>query len=265
MEVQELLGPNGLIYAVNGENDEVNILWGGRLYCTFHRSNSFEKNLGIAILARLGVVQQTIAELFAVERHTVRNILSIYDKEGLAGLQAYKVGRRGVAPELQSFVIQKYLELSDKWGYQNMILEAIKEKVEQGLFSRNISRGELQKLIRLHKQQMIQQQEEKQRQKNAKEQRQKDRQQREEAEAEQPEGSSPQLELSEADRVSVQHGGAAAVIPLLAEFGLKDLLSPELHGEDRRYSNAELAVSYSALNAARLVTVEQDFKLLYSY
>jgi transposase len=101
--VQELLGPNGLIYAVNGENDEVHILWGGRLYYTFHRSNSFEKNLGIAILARLGVVQQTIADLFAVERHTVRNILSIYDKEGLAGLQAYKVGRRGVGSELQSF------------------------------------------------------------------------------------------------------------------------------------------------------------------
>lgn len=222
MEVQELLGPNGLIYAVNGENDGVNILWGGRRYYSFHRSNSFEKNLGIAILARLGVVQQTIAELFAVERHTVRNILSIYDKEGLAGLQAYKVGRRGVGPELQSFVIQKYLELSDKWGYQNMILEAIKEKVEQGLFSRSISRGELQKLIRLHKQQMTRQREEEQGQREAQEQRQKDRQQREEAAAEPAEASSPQLELAEADRVSVQHGGAAAVIPLLAEFGLKD-------------------------------------------
>ncbi len=265
MEVQELLGPNGLIYAVNGENDGVNILWGGRRYYSFHRSNSFEKNLGIAILARLGVVQQTIAELFAVERHTVRNILSIYDKEGLAGLQAYKVGRRGVGPELQSFVIQKYLELSDKWGYQNMILEAIKEKVEQGLFSRSISRGELQKLIRLHKQQMTRQREEEQGQREAQEQRQKDRQQREEAAAEPAEASSPQLELAEADRVSVQHGGAAAVIPLLAEFGLKDLLSPESQVEDRRYSNAELAVSYSALNAARLVTVEQDFKLLDSY
>jgi len=154
MEVQELLGPNGLIYAVNGENDEVNILWGGRLYYSFHRNNSFEKNLGIAILARLGVVQQTIGELFAVERHTVGNILSIYDKEGLAGLQEYKVGRRGVGPELQSFVIQKYIELQGTRGYQNMILEAITENVAQGLFSRCISRGELQKLIRLHKQQI---------------------------------------------------------------------------------------------------------------
>jgi len=265
MEMQELLGPNGLIFAVNGVNDEVHILWGGRLYYSYHKNNSFEKNLGIAILARLGVLQQTISDFFGVERHTVRNILSIYDKEGLEGLQNYKVGRRGVQPELRSFMIQKYVELAGRRGYQNMILQAIKEKVDEGLFSRSISRGELQKLIRSYKQQMNQQKKEEQRQRDAQEQGQKDKEQREEARKEQQEAKSKQLELKEEDKLCVQHGGAAAVIPLLAEFGLKDLMPQESHREDRRYSNAELALSFTTLNAARLVEVEQDFKLLDSY
>jgi len=97
MELQQLLGPNGLVYAVNGENNEVHILWGGRLYYSFHRDNTLEKNLGIVILARLGVAQRTISEFFDVERHTVHNLLSVYDKDGLEGLREYKAGRPGVA------------------------------------------------------------------------------------------------------------------------------------------------------------------------
>ena len=263
--MQELLGPNGLIFAVNGENDEVHILWGGRLYYSYRKSNSFEKRLGVAILARLGVLQQTISDFFGVERHTVRNILCIYDKEGLEGLQNYRVGRRGIQPELQKFVIQKYVELAGKRGYQNMILQAIKMKVGEGLFSRSVSRGELQKLIRSYKQQMSRRREEEQRQRDAHKQRQKDKGQGEEARKEQQEAESKQLELSEEEELCVQHGGAAAVIPLLTEFGLKDLMPQESHREDRRYSNAELAVSFTALNAARLVEVEQDFKLVDSY
>lgn len=265
MELQQLLGPNGLIYAVNGENNEVHILWGGRLYYSFHRDNTLEKNLGVVILARLGVAQRTISEFFDVERHTVHNLLSVYDTDGLEGLREYKAGRPGVAAELRRFVIQKYIELSGRWGYQTMILEAVKEKVQQGLFSATISRGELQKLIREHKRQVSLQREEEQQRQQAAEQRKKEKLQREEARVEQEEVDSAQLELQPAQRVSVQHGGAAAVIPLLSEFGLRGLLPAGSTVEDRRYSIGELAVSYCALNAARLVAVEQDFKLLDSY
>jgi hypothetical protein len=42
-----------------------------------------------------GVLKQTIASLFAVERRTVRNILSVYDKERVEGVRNYKVGHQG--------------------------------------------------------------------------------------------------------------------------------------------------------------------------
>jgi hypothetical protein len=262
--MQELLGPNGLIFAVKGENDEVHILWGGRLFYTYRRNNEFEKKLCITLLARLGVLQKTIAELCDVERHTVRNIVSFYDKEGPEGLRDYKVGRRAVPPELQRFVIQKYVELNGTRGYQNMILEAIEKKVDEGLFFRNVSRGEVQKIIRLHKQEMNRRREE-ERQEDVHQQKPKDKEQREAAGKEHQEAESKQLELKEEEKLCVQHGGAAAVIPLLAEFGLKALMPQESQTEHRRYSNAELAVSFTALNAARLVEVEQDFKLVGSY
>jgi hypothetical protein len=264
--VPQLLGPNGLIYCVEDENQNVHILWGGRKYYTFQHKDIFTKNLGIALLADLHVLQNTICEIFGVNRRTVSRIHKLYKKEGISGLNDYRKGRYRVEKFLKDFIITKYLELGNTRGYQKIILEEVKQKAKEGLFARSISRSNMQKIILMHKRKMKAQQEfekeealRKEKDKESREKKKKAKQQSREA------AERLQSELFESEEKDcVQHGGAAAVIPFLTEFGLQEFL-PDNSEEKKLFNNSEMTVSYTTLNAASLVEVEQDFKLLARY
>ena len=256
------------MHSIEDDQGNVHIYWGCKRYYSFNRSNSFERRLGVALLAKLGVLRRTITELFDVTRHTALNILRVYESRGAEGLLDYKQGPTPVGEELKAFVIKKYVELDGKRGYQNCILGAIEKKVGEGIFGKVISRSKLQQIIRGHKDDVRRQKAEAAERKEALE-RQKEEDKREaEEERETIEEEKRQLELGLGDREEeqcVQHGGAAAAIPVVQEFGLKGFLPDDQEGKDRLFGNSELTVSYAALNAAELVEVEQDFKLLPSY
>lgn len=267
MTVQQLLGPNGLVYCTEDEEHNVRVLWGGRLFYSFNRKDAFAKRLGIALLGNLGVLKKTISEIFAVDRRTTRNVIELYREEGVEGLRDHKQGPRPVAEELKVFVIKKYAELGKKWGYQQEILQAVEQEVQEGVFSNGISRSMLQKILREHKFRLKQERERKKAGRQRREEQKRDREPRSRAEQlrqEQKQRQQPEL-TPEGEQECVQHGGAAAGIPLLGNFGLKGFL-PERKAElQRLFGDSELAVSYALLNAAELVEVEQDFKLLPGY
>ena len=267
MNVQRLLGPNGLVWAVKEADGIVRIYWGGLSFYSYHESDAFEKKLGIALLANQGVHHQTICELFDVNRHTVRKTLAVFTKSGAPGLQDYHRGPAAIEGAVHSFVITEYIRLHAQRGFQNMILDAIAKKAGEGVFRSSLSRSKLQKIIRAYKDRTKKDQEEEKREAALK--RQKDHEARRGHEAEEQrrsEENESQGELQPNEQsVCVEHGGAAAVIPLLGQLGLNAALPEEPEYENRRYSIGELAVSYAALNAAQLVDVEQDFKLADSY
>ena len=261
MVIQQLLGPNGLVCSTEDESGVVRVLWGGRIFYEYDRKDAFARRLGIALLGNLGVLKKTISEIFGVDRRTTRTIIALYQEEGVAGLRDRRQGRQAVSESLKSFVLSKYAELEKSWGYQQAILEAVEQKVRQGVFSKGISRSMLQKILREHKREMERERE------------------REEAEGarqeragagrakrlKQEEEEGQQQRLPEREPECVQHGGAAATIPLLQGLGFQGFL-PQRRGQaEKLFRDSELAVIYSALNAAELVEVEQDFKLLSSY
>ena len=82
MTIQQLLGPNGLVYYVEDEEKNVDVLWGGRVFYSFKRKDSFAEKLGIALLANVGVMKKTISEVFGVNRRTVRRVIEVYRREG---------------------------------------------------------------------------------------------------------------------------------------------------------------------------------------
>lgn len=266
MTIQQLLGPNGLVYYVEDEEKNVDVLWGGRVFYSFKRKDSFAEKLGIVLLENVGVMKKTISEVFGVNRRTVRRVIEVYRREGAEGLKEYKQGPQRVGEEVKGFVIEKYVKLDKKWGYQQAILEAVEEKVKERIFSKSISRSMLQKIIWEHKVQVEEQRkrEEAEAQRKASEKRQ-GVERREAKRQRLEEDERRQLKLREGEGECVQHGGAAACIPLLGEFGLKGFLPGEGAQVDRLFGSSELAVSYAVLNAAELVEVEQDFKLLASY
>ena len=151
MTIQLLLGPNGLVCYTEDENRNVQILWGGRVFYSFNRKDTFAGNLGIALLANLGVLKKTISEMFRVNRRTVKRVHEVYRREGVEGLKEYRKGPQRVEEGLKAFVIEKYVELDKKWGYQQAIVEAVHRKVEEGIFRKGISRSTLQQIIRAHK------------------------------------------------------------------------------------------------------------------
>ncbi|MEI6388170.1 MAG: hypothetical protein WCQ50_16210 [Spirochaetota bacterium] len=266
MECQMLLGPNGLIFARKEADGKVHLYWGGLQFYVYDQNDSVGKKLGIALLADQGVTHTTICELFGVERHMIRKVQAVNKEYGIEGLRNHHQGHERTDEATCAFVIAEYIRLNGARGYQEMILDAIAEKVKEGIFTSAISRSKLQKLLSAHKEATRKRQdEEKKAAELKKEQRQQGqaRRQAKEAKAEaEPEQS--ELELLQ-ERTCVDHGGAAAIIPLLGQLGLKNALPEEPEHEDKRYSIGELAVSYAALNAAQLVEVEQDFKLAASY
>jgi hypothetical protein len=266
MNGQRLLGPNGLVWAVKEADDIVRIYWGGLSFYAYHENDAFEKKLGIALLAHQGVLYQTICELFDVNRHTVRKILGVYTKSGVSGLQEYHQGPEAIEEALRTFVITEYIRLNGQRGYQNMILDAIAKKVQEGLFRSALSRSKMQKIIKAYKDKTKKEREEEKREAELKKRKEGENQTRQQEKEKEREENDGQSELEQRDqRVCVEHGGAAAVIPLLGQLGLHTALPEEPEYENRHYSIGELAVSYTALNAAQLVDVEQDFKLADSY
>ena len=272
MTIQLLLGPNGLMHSSEDESGNVTIFWGGKIYYSFNRNNLFAKKLGIAILAGLGVLQKTICELFHVSRHTIANIVKFYEEQGIEGLQSYKPGPVSTSEELKQYVIKKYIELEGTRGYQNKILEEVKEKVEEGEFRKSISRGMLQKILRGYRDERERQKEEnlekrKKEEIEKEEARAKDERMAENGAETNHEEDDKQLDfiedLVEGEERCVEHGGAAITAPLLAEYGIADYMPAD--EKDSRFSNVELAVTYAMLNAGEIVKVEQDLKLLPSY
>jgi hypothetical protein len=270
MNGQMLLGPNGLVYAIKEKDkdkrEKVHIVWGGLPLYTFHCDDALEKKLGIALLANQGVLQYTICELFDITRQTVRNILAVYTELGAQGLQDYRVGREGIGKDLHEFVIARYIQLNGIRGYQNMILAEVAKKKEEGVFCSSLSRSKLQKLIRAHKEETKKKRDMDQLQAGLKDQRQEQREERRRRKEQDSGDGEDQLELEQkGEPLCVEHGGAAAIIPLLGLLGLKEALPEDSGQEKRLYSVGELAVSYAALNAAQLAEVEQDFKLVAGY
>ena len=263
MNVQRLLGPNGLVWAVKDSSEIVRIYWGALSFYAYHENDAFERKLGIALLANQGVHHRTICELFDVNRHTVRKTLAVYTKSGAPGLQDYHRGPEAIEEAVRIFVITEYIRLHAQRGFQNMILDAIAKKVDEGLFRSTLSRSKLQKIIRAYKDTTKKEAEEQKREAEGKKQENQIRREAKEQRSGENDGQG-ELEPNE-QSVCVEHGGAAAVIPLLGHLGLNAALPEEPANENRRYSIGELAVSYAALNAAQLVDVEQDFKLADSY
>ncbi|MDP7269440.1 MAG: hypothetical protein QF408_14865 [Pirellulales bacterium] len=268
MTVQQLLGPNGLVQSVEDENENVDIFWGGMIYYSFNRNNLFAKKLGIALLATIGILQKTICEFFKVNRHTIANVLDVYTEKGVEGLRDYKQGPSAIGEEVRQFVIKKYLEFEGIRGYQDRIIKAVEAKVAEGDFKRSICRSMMQKILKEYR-------DERERQKEQNLEKRKEEQTKAEATDERATGNvveadrenDAQLDfaenLAEGEERCVDHGGCSLVVPLLDKYGLVDQIPADENGA--RFNNAELATTYTILNAGEVAKVEQDFKLLPSY
>jgi hypothetical protein len=258
------------VYAIKEKDkdkrERVHIVWGGLPLYSFHCDDALEKKLGIALLANQGVLQQTICELFDITRQTVRHILAVYKELGAQGLLDYRQGPQGIQEALCEFVIARYIQLNGIRGYQNMILAEVAGKMEEGVFRSRLSRSKLQKIIRAYKDQTKKNQEADRQQAGLKDQRQEQREERRRGKEQDNGNDEGQLELKQkGEPLCVEHGGAAAIIPLLGQLGLREALPEDSGQEKRLYSVGELAVSYAVLNAAQLAEVEQDFKLVAGY
>ena len=268
--IQTFLGPNGLIYSTEDALGNVNILWGGISYFSFNRNDLFATLIGIAQMDSINVLHKTICEIFKVSRNTITNVSNIYRKEGIAGLLNYHHGAPGIEKELKSFIIKMYIDLGKSRGYQNRILEAVKEKVEAGEFRKGISRTTLHNIVKEYEKEREEQKRKNIEDRKAKEKARENKKQKEMGEEDVKTGDSgrnKQLDfvedLAEGEERCVDHGGCSLVIPLLDEYGLADHIPADEN--DTRFSNTELAITYAILNAGEIVKVEQDFKLLASY
>lgn len=225
--IQYLLGPNGLMFSMEDKQSNVHIFWGGHPYYNFHRNNAFQKKLGIALLAQLGVMQKTICEFFQVNRHTIGNLLEIYQREGIEGLRLYRPGPAGIEYELKQFVIRRYIELEGRRGYQNTILEGIRQKVEAGEYKRGIKRSKLQKILREYRDGREQQRRSKLEGREAKQKGQGQRKGRKRGNSHGGGGEDGVRELDFTGRIDrgkeicVESGGAATVIVFLQRFGMQ--------------------------------------------
>jgi len=263
MIIQQLLGPNGMLFCTEDNHGNVDIFWGGRLYYSFNRNDLFAKKLGISILANNGVLKRTICDFFQVSRRAITNILAIYKAKGIEGLKAYKPGPASVEYELKQFVIKKYIELEGTRGYQKDILKAVEEKAKEGDFKKGISRSMMHNILKEYKAEREEQKRKNLEERKACEAKEGNRKKWKEdkAEDEQIELIS---EIAEGEEVCVEHGGAAVAAIFLDDYGTAEDI-PESDKERNQYSNQELAVTFALLNAGEIVKVEQDFEHLSRY
>lgn len=251
--------------AQEDENNNVTIMWAGLPYYCFHRDDHFAKNLGIALLDALGVAQRDIQRLFKVGRNTITRVASVYRQKGADGLIGYKQGPEALAQQIQDFVVARYRELEGTRGYQATILEEVREKCHKGEFARTISRQTLHAIIREYRRQRERLRRESE-QKEKKEEEQARKVEQRKREEEQKTRQQPELPADGASRV-VDCGGSVVTAVFVNEFKTMESI-PEGFGGDEgeeRFTNREMAFAYLGLNAAKVVTVEQNFKTLPSY
>ena len=267
-DIQQFLGPNGLIYSFEDTEGNVDIVWGGKLYYSFNRGNLFALNLGIALLDSIGVVQKTICQFFKISRNTITNVSKIYTEDGIEGLLNYTHGAPRVEEELRSFVIKMFIDLENTRGYQNKILKAVEKKVEEGVFRKSISRTTLHNILGEYKAEREEEKRKNIEERQTREADEKNEKRMEEENKEQEEPDKGQIEfmndIAEGEEVCVEHGGAAAAAIFLDEYGMAGDI-PEEDEKENHYSNQELAVTFALLNAGEIVKVEQDFEQLPSY
>ena len=251
--------------AQEDENNNVTIMWACLPYYCFHREDRFKKNLGIALLESLGVAQKDIQRLFKVGRNTITRIASLYGTKGPDGLIGYQQGPKPLEKEIQDFVIARYKELEGARGYQNTILEAVRAKCQKGEFARPISRQTLYTIIKDYRQErerLLKENEQKERRKEEQSKKAEEQKREEELRARQQ----PELPTDGAQSV-VECGGSVVTAVFVNEFKTMDRIPEGFAGDEteERFTNREMAFAYVALNAAKVVTVEQDFKSLPSY
>jgi len=265
-DIQQFLGPNGLIYSLEDTEGNVEIVWGGKLYYSFHRENLFALDLGIALLDSIGVVQKTICQFFKISRNTITNVSKIYAEDGIEGLLNYKHGAPPIEEELRSFVIKMFIELENTRGYQNKILEAVEKKVEAGECRKSISRTTLHTIVGEYKAEREEQKGKNIEERQTREAAEKKRIEEENKEQKEPDHGKIELisDIAEGEEVCVEHGGAAAAAIFLDEYGMAENI-PEEDEKENHYSNQELALTFALLNAGEIVKVEQDFEQLPSY
>jgi len=264
---QKLFGPNGFIEFTEDQQRNVTIYWAGMEYYSFNREERTAKSIGIAIMSSIGVAQKDICFIFQVSRNTITNISSRVKAFGFEGLVGYKQGRKLIDEEMRRFVIGKYLELDGSWGYQRAILDEMRQKYEKGEFPQVLSRQSLWVIIKEYREEKEREQQQRVEQQRQQDQHQKDRQEKQRKE-EEAERHQPELEPPHAQREQqcVEAGGATVAAVYLNSFGMMGCVPEgfESQGEEK-FSNRELALSYAALNAAKLVRVEQQFKTLPSW
>jgi len=264
---QKLFGPNGFINFIEDQQRNVTIYWAGMEYYSFNRDDRTAKSIGIAIMSSIGVSQKDICLIFQVSRNTITNISSRVDTFGFDGLVGYRPGPKIIDEEMRKFVIGKYLELDGRWGYQRAILEEMRQKYEKGEFPQVLSRQSLWVIIKEYREQKERERQQRVEEKLHQDQHQKEKQEEaqeeKKAEQQQPELKPPQAEGEER---CVEAGGATVAAVYLNSFGMMGRVPEgfESQGEEK-FSNRELALSYAALNAAKLVRVEQHFKTLPSW
>ena len=261
---QRLFGPNGFVDAEEQPDGTVTILWAGLPYYAFHRGNSLEKNIGIALLAAIGLARRDIQRLFAVSRATVKRILAIWRTAGIEGLKDYRPGAPSLDAELKEFVIDEFKKLEGQWGYQTKILTAVKQR-----FQKAISRQALYMMVREYREQRegiaseTEEKESRREQRNTEGQEQKAQEER----REQDHPHRSEEDPGRAETTAVDCGGALVSAVCVEEFQTLDSI-PESDGREEqgeRFTNREMAFAYLALNAAKVVVVEQDFKQLPSH
>ena len=255
-----------MIYSLEDTEGNVEIVWGGKLYYSFHRENLFALDLGIALLDSIGVVQKTICQFFKISRNTITNVSKIYAEDGIEGLLNYKHGAPPIEEELRSFVIKMFIELENTRGYQNKILEAVEKKVEEGECRKSISRTTLHTIVGEYKAEREEQKGKNIEERQTREAAEKKRIEEENKEQKEPDHGKIELisDIAEGEEVCVEHGGAAAAAIFLDEYGMAENI-PEEDEKENHYSNQELAVTFALLNAGEIVKVEQDFEQLPSY
>lgn len=263
MIIQQLLGPNGMLFCTEDDQRKVDIFWGGRLYYSFNRNDLLAKNIGISILANNGVLRKTICDFFQVNRRTITNILAIYKAKGIEGLKYYKTGPASIEYELKQFVIKKYIELEGTRGYQKNILKAVEEKAKVGDFKKGISRSMMHNILKEYKAER-----EEQKRKNLEERKACEAEEENRKKGKEDKAEDLQIELiseiAEGEEICVEHGGAAVAAIFLDDYGTAEDI-PESDKEKNHYSNQELAVTFALLNAGEIVKVEQDFEHLSRY
>ena len=265
---QHLFGPNGFIDAEEDQNGTVTIMWAGLPYYAFNREDTLARNFGVALLASIGLARKDVQRLFLVSRSTVKRILSIWRTSGTDGLKDYHQGAPALGTQIKELVIELFKRLEGRRGYQTMILNEVDQRYQKGEFSRTISRQTLYRTLKDYRQERERIREENEQRERRKEQGRKEaekhREEEERREREQP-------ELSEESRgvepTVVDCGGAVVTAVFVNEFQTMDSIPEgrrEEEGEER-FSNREMAFAYVALNAAKVLRVEQDFKGLPSY